>query len=304
MIAALALALASFQAPGITHTVPEVYVEGEPFIVNVEVSIPRDAPGHIPSWMIGSAGFVYNGRPLGRRDESHLIELAPGAELSIQFDLAPALEAEFQGNRRDFRISYGTQKVEATSVRVFQAAEQGIDFMTLPFEQLSDYQVVLRTSRGVIWAELWPDVAANHVRNYLDLCNTGFYDDSIFHRVIPSFMIQGGRAKTGSRAPRNVNAEFNTRPHVAGVLSMARGDNDINSAASEFFIVHGPSPHLDGNYSAFGKVLWGMEVVDAIAHAGNPEFRLDDKRSHRPPVDQVIEKAIVVKAKTPPVSDD
>ena len=132
-----------------------------------------------------------------------------------------------------------------------------------PKEQLSNYQVVLDTSGGLIWLELWPDVAPNHVRNFLDLCSTGYYDGVPFHRVMPGFMIQGGRAKDG-KPIRTVDAEFSNRPHEAGVLSAARLSTDINSASSEFFIVHQSSRQLDGKYSAFGRVIVGMTAVEKI----------------------------------------
>lgn len=299
MIASVFLSLASF-GQSITHHAPELYIEGEPYIVSVDVSTTGDAGGDIPLWMLSTSAFAMNGLPLGKREAAQRLYLEPDTKLSLSFDLEPAIEKEFQGQRKDFRITFGTEKVDPVEVRVFEAAEKGIDFMTLPVEQLSDYQVVMRTSRGVLWAELWPDVAPNHVRNFLDLCYTGFYDGSKFHRVIPSFMIQGGQAKPGSRAPRSVKAEFNDRKHVPGVFSMARLGHDINSATSEFFIVHATSPHIDGNYSAFGRTLSGMDVVDLIAQSGDKAFRPGDRRGERPLVDQVIEKAIVVKAKTPP----
>ncbi|MFT5051681.1 MAG: peptidyl-prolyl cis-trans isomerase B (cyclophilin B) [Chlamydiales bacterium] len=304
MISALLVCLASVQAPAFSHRAPDFYVEGEPYTVVVEVNIPQDTPIDLPVWSLTPAAFVFNGRPLGKRDDTIVLRLEPGAKLTIEFDLAPSLEAEFEGAHKGFRLSFGGEKAEATNVRVFEAAEQGIDFMELPLEQLVDYQVVLRTSRGVIWLDMWPGVAPNHVRNFLDLCNTGFYDGTLFHRVIPSFMIQGGRAQSGATAPRTVNAEFSDRKHEAGVLSMSRSENDINSAACEFFIVHAPSTHLDGQYSAFGKVLWGLDVVDRIVHSGDPEFRISDPRSHLPPVDQIVEKAIIVKAKTGSLSED
>lgn len=125
---------------------------------------------------------------------------------------------------------------------------------------------------GVITAELYPDIAPQSVRNFVSLANQGFYDGKIFHRVIKDFMIQGGCPKgTGTGGPGYcIKGEFkangvdNDLSHVRGVLSMARA-SDPNSAGSQFFIVHGDSEFLDGNYAAFGKVLEGMDVVDAVA---------------------------------------
>ncbi len=125
---------------------------------------------------------------------------------------------------------------------------------------------------SVMKAELYPEIAPNTVNNFLSLVNKGFYDGLIFHRVIPGFMIQGGDPEgTGMGGPGySIKGEFprngvdNQLKHVRGVLSMARAMNP-NSAGSQFFIMHADSPHLDGDYAAFGKVIEGLEVIDAIA---------------------------------------
>ena len=126
---------------------------------------------------------------------------------------------------------------------------------------------------GVIKAELYPDAAPNTVNNFLSLASKGFYDGLIFHRVISGFMIQGGDPRgTGMGGPGySIRGEFrkngfktNTLKHTPGVLSMARA-NQPDSAGSQFFIMHKDAPWLDGEYAAFGKVVEGMEVVDAIA---------------------------------------
>lgn len=124
----------------------------------------------------------------------------------------------------------------------------------------------------VMKAELYPEVAPNTVNNFLSLVNKGFYDGLIFHRVIRGFMIQGGCPQgTGMGGPGySIKGEFshngfqNDLAHTEGVLSMARAMNP-NSAGSQFFIMHKTSPHLDGDYAAFGKVIQGMDVVDKIA---------------------------------------
>ena len=126
---------------------------------------------------------------------------------------------------------------------------------------------------GTIKAELYPEIAPNTVNNFVSLINKGFYDGVIFHRVIPGFMIQGGDPKgMGTGGPGySIKGEFtrngfkNDLKHERGVLSMAR-TMAPNSAGSQFFIMHKNSPHLDGQYASFGKVLEGMEVVDAIAN--------------------------------------
>src|SRR5206468_2271353 len=147
---------------------------------------------------------------------------------------------------------------------------------------------LLQTNRGNMEVEFWPDVAPNHVRNFLDLSYTGFYDGKIFHRVIPGFMIQGGDPTgTGSgNGPRMLKAEFGTRKHEPGVLSMAR-TNDPNSASCQFFIMHKASPNLDGQYSAFGKLVNGLDVVDKIVNSKcNPQ--------NKPFEPQTIVKATVI----------
>jgi len=134
-------------------------------------------------------------------------------------------------------------------------------------------QAVISTNFGDIVLEFFPDKAPNHVANFLKLAESGFYDGTIFHRVIPGFMIQGGcpnskpnaRGVPGTGGPGyNVKAEFNDVSHVRGILSMARS-SDPDSAGCQFFICHADSKFLNGQYTVFGKVVSGMEVVDQIA---------------------------------------
>ena len=149
---------------------------------------------------------------------------------------------------------------------------------------------VIETKFGKIEMELFADKAPGHVKNFKDLAKKGFYDGTIFHRVIPGFMIQGGdpntksddRATHGMGGPgHSINAEFNDTPHKRGILSMARSQ-DPNSAGSQFFIVVKKSSFLDGKYTAFGKVLSGMAVADQIVNAprdkrDNPDERIEMK---------------------------
>jgi len=125
----------------------------------------------------------------------------------------------------------------------------------------------IETTKGTITIELWDDVAPKHAENFQKLAKSGFYDGVVFHRIIPGFMIQGGCPDgTGMGGPGwNVDAEFNDREHHEGVLSMARSQ-DPNSAGSQFFICLGRNhcQHLDGQYTAFGKVTDGIDVVREI----------------------------------------
>ena len=130
-------------------------------------------------------------------------------------------------------------------------------------------------SGAVMKAELYPEIAPNTVYNFISLVKKGFYDGVIFHRVIRGFMIQGGDPEgTGMGGPGySIKGEFaqngftNNLKHTPGVLSMARTMMP-NTAGSQFFIMHKTSPHLDGAYAAFGKVIEGLEQVDEIVHRG------------------------------------
>jgi peptidyl-prolyl cis-trans isomerase B (cyclophilin B) len=146
---------------------------------------------------------------------------------------------------------------------------------------------------GTMVAELYPEIAPISVNNFLTLANDGYYNGLTFHRVIKGFMIQGGcNLGNGTGGPGyGIKGEFamngvkNDLIHTEGVLSMARAQNP-NSAGSQFFIMHKNSPHLDGQYAAFGKVIEGMEHIDAIANVGTDY-------SDRPVSPIVIEKVEV-----------
>jgi peptidyl-prolyl cis-trans isomerase B (cyclophilin B) len=131
-----------------------------------------------------------------------------------------------------------------------------------------DYIVTFSTDAGDIDVEMWPDVAPNHCRSFIALAQAGFYDGLIFHRVIPGFMIQGGcPLGSGSGGPGYcVKQEFNDKSHVRGVLSMARAQ-PVDSAGSQFFLCVDKATFLDKKYTAFGKVLKGMEAADKIVSA-------------------------------------
>jgi peptidyl-prolyl cis-trans isomerase B (cyclophilin B) len=127
---------------------------------------------------------------------------------------------------------------------------------------------------GEIVLRFYPDVAPNHVKNFVTLAKDKFYDGCTFHRVIPGFMIQGGdpnskkpdRSLHGMGGPgHQVVAEFNSKPHTRGVVSMARS-NDPNSAGSQFFICVADANFLDWKYTAFGEVVSGMEIADKIVN--------------------------------------
>ncbi len=146
-----------------------------------------------------------------------------------------------------------------------------VPFTTESVADLAQYRMTLTTTLGDIVIGVLPDVAPNHVRHVLRLAQLGVYDDTTFHRVVPQFAVQLGDLSSRPAAltqqqraaVRAVAGEFNATPHDAGIVSMARGD-DPDSATTSFFICTAPAPSLDGKYTAFGRVLSGMDVVRAI----------------------------------------
>ena len=145
-------------------------------------------------------------------------------------------------------------------------------FTKKEIKKMHDTTAVLHTKFGDITLDFFPEVAPNHVNNFIELGTKGFYDKTIFHRVIPGFMIQGGdpnskdadKSRHGTGGPGySVKAEFNKKPHKRGTLSMARSRHP-DSAGSQFFICVADVPHLDGQYTVFGEVTHGMDVADKI----------------------------------------
>jgi len=151
----------------------------------------------------------------------------------------------------------------------------------------------LQTDMGDIQIKFFYDKAPKHVENFIDLAASGFYDGTLFHRVIPGFMIQGGDPNTkkpedpskpwgtGGNGSNRIKAEFNDTSHKRGIVSMARAQ-DLNSVGSQFFIVVADSTFLDKQYTAFGKVVRGLEVADKIVAAprdgrDNPNERVEMK---------------------------
>jgi peptidyl-prolyl cis-trans isomerase B (cyclophilin B) len=133
--------------------------------------------------------------------------------------------------------------------------------------EVSMKTATIETGMGNIVIEFYPDDAPNTVNNFITLAKKGFYDGLTFHRIVPGFVIQGGDPKgDGSGGPGyTIAAEFNSRKHVEGTVAMARRGNDINSAGCQFYIALKRIPHLDKQYTVFGQVIEGMEVVHKIA---------------------------------------
>jgi peptidyl-prolyl cis-trans isomerase B (cyclophilin B) len=158
-------------------------------------------------------------------------------------------------------------------------------------KKMSETTAVIETKFGNIKLKFFPDVAPNHVNNFIELAKKGFYDGTTFHRVIPGFMIQGGdpnskdpdRSKHGHGDPGYfLKAEFNDKPHKRGTLSTARHPGNPDSAGSQFFICVTDVSSLDKQYTVFGEVISGMDVADKIVNQprdinDNPKDRVEIK---------------------------
>lgn len=187
----------------------------------------------------------------------------------------PAVASETTTSGAETKTATDATKVEEPPGEpVGGTAAQGA---TVP--KAGDDVAILETGDGRIVLKFFPDKAPNHVANFIDLAKEKFYDGTKFHRTIKGFMIQGGdpNTKTNNRATwgqggpgKNIKAEFNDMEHKRGILSMARS-GDPDSAGSQFFIMHGDNPSLDGQYTIFGQVIEGMDVVDKIAERPSDE---------------------------------
>ena len=164
---------------------------------------------------------------------------------------------------------------------------------------------VIKTSEGDMVVQFWTDAAPNTIENFKKLARAGFYNGTIFHRIVKGFMIQGGDPNSKDPAKENrygeggpgykIKAEFNDHPHERGVLSMAR-EPDPNSAGSQFFICLGPVPRLDHPYTTFGKVIKGDDVLGKIGDT--PVTRNSMGENSKPTTRVVIEKIDIVAAES------
>jgi len=188
------------------------------------------------------------------------------------------------------RISFALILIFLFMVSAYAEEPRNKKFTKEEIKKMSETTAVIETKSGNIKLKFFPDVAPNHVNNFIELARKGFYDGTTFHRVIPGFMIQGGdpnsknpdRSKHGTGDPGyKVKAEFNDKPHKRGTLSMARAGHP-DSAGSQFFICVADSPFLDRQYTVFGEVVSGMDVVDKIVNqprdkSDNPNDRVEMK---------------------------
>ena len=284
----------------IAFEAPTIHIAGQSYPVKIDIQAgTRPAP--LAAWLFDQSAFLVDGESLGTRTADQFITLPAGAKLALEFDLGPYLP-----ETGDFELTYAKNVYQEgpLSVKVLEVAAEEVDFMTADVETLGDYMVAMTTNRGTMLMEMWPDVAPNHVRNFLDLAHSSFYDQVLFHRVGPGFMIQGGdpltkdpaqKARWGSGdGPRKLQAEFSDKPHVRGTLSTARS-NDPNSASCQFFVMHAKAAFLDGKYTVFGQLVpdhsESFRALDAIATA---EGRPNGDGTFQPSEPQRIERAAVV----------
>ncbi len=183
-----------------------------------------------------------------------------------------------------------SDRIEIASVTIRDTPPpDAVPFASATVDEMAAYHVILETSKGDITLALRPDKAQEHVRNFLRLAQSGAYDGTTFHRVIRGFVVQAGMMSTRATPltqkqqsyVHNLQPEFNDIVHVAGTLSMARLD-DPASASTSFFICTAPAPSLDGKYTAFGQVIAGMDVVQAIegvaVRGDEPAEKIDVRR--------------------------
>ena len=178
----------------------------------------------------------------------------------------------------------------ATNSQAFSEKSRSKTFNKQEIERMKQTTAVIETTFGKITLKFFPDVAPKHVNSFIELASEGFFDGTTFHRVVPGFVIQGGdpnsksndRSKHGTGGPGyTLKAEFSKLPHKRGTVSMARSA-DPNSAGSQFFICVADTPFLDGQYTVFGEVIDGMNVVDEIVaqprdSRDNPNERVEIK---------------------------
>jgi peptidyl-prolyl cis-trans isomerase B (cyclophilin B) len=199
------------------------------------------------------------------------------------------LKTDLEVLMRFFKIGF-TLMVWLLCMSSASAQVKDNKFTPEEIKKMAETTAVIETKFGNMELKFFPDVASNHVKNFIDLAKKGFYDGTTFHRVIPGFMIQGGdpntkgpdRSRHGMGGPGYaLKAEFNEKPHKRGTLSMARAASP-DSAGSQFFICVAPASFLDKQYTNFGEVVSGMEVADKIVSQPrdkkyNPNDRVEMK---------------------------
>jgi cyclophilin family peptidyl-prolyl cis-trans isomerase len=225
-----------------------------------------------PKNLWGTGGLIPLASELSDLKHERGVVSSLGAQFFVCVSPQPALDGQYSAFGR---VVEGIDTVE----RISQAAPPvRINKVTIepkrvePFRNASPDEmrktVTLKTTLGTIKIKMEPDWAPNHVRNFLALVSTGWYNATAFHRVVKEFVVQGGlanmRSHPADRWVHPLKGEFRSDvKHIRGIVSMARA-SDPDSATTSFFLMLGPAPHLDGQYSAFGRVVEGLEVLDAF----------------------------------------
>jgi cyclophilin family peptidyl-prolyl cis-trans isomerase len=177
------------------------------------------------------------------------VSLEGGGFIGRTVDVSPAFPAPTEDKEGWYRFRWSFGDAASNEIRVYV---------------MRDWIAKIETNHGAIEMEFYPHAAPNHVQNFLKLARSGFYEGALFHRIIAGFMMQGGMAKDPAADVKTpLMAEFSPLKHVFGTVSMARANNP-NSATTQFFICFGAQPQLDGNYTVFGQVISGQEVVKEI----------------------------------------
>jgi peptidyl-prolyl cis-trans isomerase B (cyclophilin B) len=190
-------------------------------------------------------------RPVGKTKgiTRRAVSLEAGGFVGRVVDIGPAFPAVSEDKEGWYRIRWSFGGAVSNEIRVFV---------------MRDWVAKLETNFGDVEIEFQPNLAPKHVENFLKLARSGFYDGSIFHRIVPGFMMQAGMPKDPANEIRTpLNAEFSAAKHVFGTVSMARQDHP-NSATSQFFICFAAAPSLDGRYTVFGQLVSGEDAVKAI----------------------------------------
>jgi len=247
-------------------------------VITVKLDITAKSEAELPAGLLMGQGlqFSVDGKNVGKASSSRKkIKVAKGAKLSLEIPVSLAAVFGKTKNRpkigKSVKLGISLPGVEAstslTVVSDLQSLSNGVNDL-----DLQKSRVAIVTNFGTMVVSFRPDKAPNHVKNFLKLSLTKFYDGTRFHRVMKGFMIQGGDPNTKNDDPSDdgqggpgwtIDAEFNDIPHTKGVLSMARSASP-NSAGSQFFLMDGTAQGLDGQYTVFGKVVEGVGVIDRI----------------------------------------
>jgi cyclophilin family peptidyl-prolyl cis-trans isomerase len=235
------------------------YEAGQPLVLRVTVYNSTDRSIRVGPGLLTGSRLELTGEGQRRLEptagEGESRDLGPGQRTTFDLDLAALFPGLAEPGEYLLTAVYPQFRSNTVRLRIIPA-----------FDIDADYRAEVETDRGSFTLRFFPDSAPGHVRNFVNLARSGYYDGSIFHRILPGTMIQSGDPTgLGHGGPGyTIRAEFSDRRHRRGTLSMARRPEDPNSAGSQWFICLDRVPDWDGQYTIFGEVVEGMETVDAI----------------------------------------